>query len=266
MKNELKMLHTTLCRKDVGKYVFLPGSPQRVDRIAQYLENSFFIAENREHRTYGGYLEGQLTLVTSTGMGGPSTCIALEELVKLGAKTFIRIGTCSSTNTRIKRGDVIIPTAAVRMDGTSLHYAPIEYPAVPNFELHKYLLKSATSHQYPYHADVIITRDSFYTQNEAHLKPIGYELINKWNSYKAMGAIATEMECAPLFIAAASLNVGAAGVLICATDYNKYSEEENIYPISFEPRAIEVAIEAMRIKIRNDVNIERKQFKDGSKK
>jgi len=247
------MLHTTLCREEVGKYAFLPGSPQRVNRIADSLEDPFFIAENREHRTFGGYLEGQLVLVTSTGMGGPSSCIALEELTRLGTTTFIRIGTCSTTNPVVKRGDVVIATGAVRMEGTSFHYAPVEFPALPDFELLKLLISSADNSGYPYHEGIIITRDSFYTQNEAELKPIGYELINKWNAYKAMGALATEMECASIFIAAASLKVKAAGVMVCGTDYNQLDDERLKYPISFEPRAIEVAVMAMRNAISRDL-------------
>jgi uridine phosphorylase len=246
MDNKTKLLHTTLCRDDVGKYAFLPGSPQRVDRIAEYLESPYFIAENREHRTFGGYLEGELVIVTSTGMGGPSTCIAIEELVRLGVKDFIRIGTCSTTSPNVGRGDVIIPAAAVRMEGTSLHYAPIEYPAVPDIDLMTSLRSAASGKGYPAKAGVVISRDSFYTQNEADKKPIGYELVNKWNAYKQMGAICTEMECAALFIAAASLGVRAAGVMVCATEYNKYDEDNNVYPIDYEPRAIETAVEAMR--------------------
>lgn len=248
------MLHTNLTEDDISKYVFLPGSPQRVDRIAKYLTNPFFIAENREHRTFGGYLENQLVIITSTGMGGPSTCIALEELVKLGAKVFIRIGTCATTNEGVHRGDVIVPTGAVRMDGTSLHYAPLEYPALPDFDLLTRLVKSASAAEYPYHSGVVITRDSFYTQNEAESKPIGYKLVNKWNAYKSMGAIVTEMECAPLFIAAASLKVKAASVLVCATDFLNDTENKK-YPISFEPRAIKVGIEAMRSIIKSKQNL-----------
>lgn len=252
MDSKMKMLHTTLCRDDVGKYAFLPGSPQRVERIADYLDDPYFIAENREHRSFGGYLEGQLVLVTSTGMGGPSTSIALEELVRLGADTFFRVGSCSTTSPEVKRGDIVIATGAVRMDGTSLHYAPLEYPAMPDFELLTTLCSCADTLEYPVHKGVIITRDSFYTQNEAEKKPIGYELVHKWNAYKAMGAIATEMECAPLFIAAASLKVKAAGVMVCATDYNKLDDEVNKYPMSYESRAIEVAVEAMRRTIISD--------------
>lgn len=248
MDNLTKMLHTTLGRDDVGSYAFLPGSPQRVDRIAKYLDNPYYITENREHRTFGGTLEGEKVIVTSTGMGGPSACIALEELVRLGVTDFIRIGTCSTTSPDVERGDVIVPMAAVRMEGTSMHYAPLEYPAVPDFSMLQALKEAGQRLEYPVHVGVAISRDSFYTQSEAELKPIGYELSNKWNAYKQMGAICTEMECASLFIAAASLKVRVAGVMVCATSYNKFNGD---YPMDYEPRAIETAVEAMRQVIRS---------------
>ena len=245
MDNQM-MLHTNLTREDVGHYAFLPGSPQRVARIAEYLENAKFIRCNREHETYEGYLEGEHITITSTGMGGPSTVICLEELVRLGVHTFIRIGSCSTTAECVKRGDLVIPFAAVRMDGTSMHYAPVEYPATPNLEVLDAIRAAAAEKAYPSHVGTIITRDSFYTQNEADKKPVGYLLTPKWNAYKMMGAIATEMECAPLFIAGASLGVRTGCVTVCATDYNQYADDVNKYPMNYEPRAIETAIEAMR--------------------
>lgn len=256
MSNEVMMLHTNLYRKEVGRYVFLPGSPQRVDRIAKYLDNYSFVKENREHRIFAGYLDGERVLVVSTGMGGPSTAITLEELVELGADTFIRVGTCATVSPLVKRGDVVIPTAAVRMEGTSSHYAPLEYPAVPDPDLADAILHASHELMFPTKRGVVITRDSFYTQNRAETKPIGYELVNKWNAYKQMGALVTEMECSPLFIAGHSLNVRTAGVLVCATNY-EVEEADNkdvnkTYPMNFEARAIEAAIVAMRNVIKAD--------------
>lgn len=252
MKDGTKLLHTTLSREDVGKYAFLPGSPQRVDRIAKYLENPCFVTENREHRSFAGMLEGEKVVVVSTGMGGPSTCICLEELVRLGVRTFIRVGSCATVSPGTHRGDLVIPQAAVRMEGTGLHYAPIEYPAIPDFELLGLLVKAAESSAYPYHTGVVITRDGFYTQSEAEQKPVGYDLAPRWKAYQMMGAIATEMESAPLFIAGASLDVKTACVLVCATEFDNYEEDRDRYPMDFEPRSIQVAIEAMRMTILAD--------------
>jgi uridine phosphorylase len=132
------------------------------------------------------------------------------------------------------------------MEGTSLHYAPIEYPAVPDLGLTEGLIRAARDKGFKSRAGVIISRDSFYTQSGAEKRPVGYELVNKWNAYKQMGAIATEMECAALFIVAGSLSIRTAAVMVCATDYNQYDGDHNVYPIDYEPRAIETAVEAMR--------------------
>lgn len=251
MNNDTKMLHTNLCRNDVGGYAFLPGSPQRVARIAEYLDNPKFVCCNREHETYEGYLEGERVLVTSTGMGGPSSVICMEELRRLGVHTFIRVGSCATTKESVGRGDVVIPSAAVRFEGTSLHYAPLEYPATPHMDVLDALRAAAKESGYPTHVGTVITRDGFYTQSEAADKPNSYELTGKWNAYKMMGALSTEMECAPLFIAGASVDIRVGGVLVCATDYERFT---NDYPISYEPRAIEVGVEAMRRLILQDKN------------
>lgn len=246
MNSRTKMLHTLLCAEDVGKYAFLPGSPERSERISKYFDDPYKIAQNREHTTYGGTLNGEKVIVTSTGMGGPSACICLEELVKLGVRYFIRIGTCSTTCAKVGRGDVFIPNSAVRMEGTSLHYAPIEYPAVPDFELMTELKAAAERSGYPFHIGTAISRDSFYTQYERDSKPVSCELNAKWEAYQKMGAMITEMECASLFIAGASLSVKTAAVLVCATNFMKYGDDAGIYPGDTEFRAIEIAIEAMR--------------------
>lgn len=251
MDRETKMLHTNLCKDEVGGYAFLPGSPQRVARIAEYLENPKFIRCNREHETYEGFLEGERVIITSTGMGGPSSAICLEELARLGVHTFIRIGSCASTSEQVCQGDLVIPMAAVRFEGTGLHYAPIEYPAVPHIEVLDALRQAAENAGYPSHVNTVITRDGFYTQSEAEKKPNGFELAPKWNAFRMMGASATEMECSPLFLAGASLGLRVGGVMVCATNYNRFS---NDYPISYEPRAIEVGVEAMRHLILNDRN------------
>ncbi len=246
MDGKQRLLHTTLAKGDVGAYAFLPGSPQRVDRIAKYLDDPRFVAENREHRSFVGELEGEKVAVVSTGMGGPSTCICLEELVRLGARVLIRVGSCATVSPGTHRGDLVIPQAAVRMEGTGLHYAPIEYPAVPDHGLLELLLRVAADSGYPCRTGVVITRDGFYTQCEAESKPAGYDLAPRWKAYRMMGAIATEMESAPLFIAGASLGVRTATVLVCATEFDSYEDDRERYPMDFEPRSIEIAVEAMR--------------------
>lgn len=246
---EKMMLHTNLKRSEVGKYAFLPGSPQRVERIAKYLDNPVFLKVNREHETWVGYLENEKVLITSTGMGGPSTAIALEELVELGADTFIRIGSCASTSDKCGRGDVVIPSSCVRMEGTALHYGPIEYPAVPDVEVFDALRNATNLSKYKNAVGTVISRDGFYSQYDEFDKPSAYYIKPKWEAYKKLGAIATEMEAATLFIAASSLNVRAGAVMVCATDYKKVNKT---YPIDYEARSIEIAVEAMRELIKRD--------------
>lgn len=247
-----RMLHTNLTKADASRYVFIPGSPQRVERIAKYLDSPKFVTVNREHETWCGYLEGQKVLVTSTGMGGPSTAIAVEELARVGATTFIRIGSCASTSDDTVMGDVVIPSACVRMEGTALHYAPLEYPATPSIEVFDALREASEEKGFPTKIGTVISRDGFYTQYEDSDKPYSYELANRWKAYKMMGALATEMEAATLFIVGASLGLRTGGVMVCATNSRKTNANCGEYPISYEPRAIEVAVEAMRRLIRAD--------------
>ena len=247
-----KLLHTNLSKANTAKYAFIPGSPQRVERIAKYLDNPEFVTVNREHETWCGYLEGQKVLVTSSGMGGPSTAIAEEELARIGVTTFIRVGSCASTSDETVMGDVVIPSACVRMEGTGLHYAPLEYPATPNIEVFDALREASRVKGFPTKIGTVISRDGFFTQYEDSNKPYSYELANKWKAYKMMGALATEMEAATLFIVGASLGLRTGGVLVCATNNKKTNTKCGSYPISYEPRAIEVAVDAMRRLIRAD--------------
>ena len=127
--------HVGLKSGDVGKYVLLPGDPKRCAKIAEYFDDAKLVADRREFVTYTGYLNGEKVSVTSTGIGGASASIAMEELVKVGATTFIRVGTCGGMDINVKGGDIVIATGAVRMEGTSKEYAPIEYPAVADFDI-----------------------------------------------------------------------------------------------------------------------------------
>ena len=130
-----RQYHIQTAEGEVGRYVILPGDPGRCEKIAQYLDHPVKIAENREFVTYTGELCGEKVSVTSTGIGGPSAAIAMEELYRCGAETFVRIGTCGGIQPEVKSGDVVIATGAVRMEGTSKEYAPIEYPAVADLNV-----------------------------------------------------------------------------------------------------------------------------------
>ncbi len=252
MEELKKMMHVGLRRGDIGEYVFLPGSPERSEKISKYFDQSVEVAYNREYHTFTGTLDGTPVSVCSTGIGGPSTAIAVEELRECGAHTMIRVGTCASVSPLVHIGDVVVPNGAVRMEGVGQHYLPLEYPAVPDMYLLEELEKAALKLGYPCNVGVTITKASFFTQTDAASKPFGYELVNRWNSYEAGGATSTEMESAPLFLIAGCLGIRAATVLVSATNYKSYSDDKKDYPAQWEHRAIETAIEAMRQIIRQD--------------
>lgn len=256
MKGE-KTMHLGVTADQIGKYVFLPGSVERASLIAEHFDNPVKIAHNREFLTYTGTLEGVPVTVTSTGIGGPSAGIAIEELYSCGAHTMMRVGSAASTSSKVRLGDVVIPNGAVRMEGTGDHYLPFEFPAVPDYEMLKALEAAAVKLGYPYNISVTITKDSFYTEASPETKPVYEELKYRWNSYLAGGATNTSMECAVLFLIGACLRIRTASVMISATNFGEYSNDAADYPAGWEQRAIAVGIEAMRMMIRRDREQER---------
>ena len=254
MNADKKMMHIGLRKGDIGEYVFLPGSPERSEKISTYLDNAVEVGYHREFRSFTGTLDGTRVTVCSTGMGCPSTAIAAEELHELGAHTLIRVGSCASTSPKVCIGDIVIPNGAVRMEGVADHYVPVEFPPVPNMDLVEYLEKACQKLGYHYNIGLTISKASFYTQMAAASKPYGYELENRWNSYEKGGATSTEMESSTLFVIGESLRIRTATVLVSATNYKNYSNDSSKNgPGQWEARAIEVAIEAMRHIIRDDL-------------
>jgi uridine phosphorylase len=247
-----QMMHICIREGEVGRYVFLPGSVERAALISEYFDNPRKLVHNREFLTYVGELDGEPVAVTSTGSGGPSAAIAAEELYRCGVHTMIRIGSCASASPLSRMGDVMVPRGAVRMEGTGVHYLPPEFPAVPDYTLFKALEKAAQESGFPYNTGVTITKDSFYTETSPETKPVYPELKYRWDAYEKGGATNTCMECAPLFLVGASLHIRMAAVLICATNYKNYTNDDKDYPRNWEHRAIEVGIEGMRAVIRMD--------------
>lgn len=246
-----RQMHINLTKEETAKYVFVPGSIERVERIAQQMDNPKFVTQKREYTTWEGYIEGERVIVTSTGIGGPSAGIAMEELVKNGADTFIRIGSCATLSPRVKRGDVVIPNGVVRMDGVSYHYAKAEFPAVPNYEILNNLVDGAKNLGHEPKVGINITKDSFYTQTEPHTKPVGEELIYRWNSYIKAGAETTSMEEATLFVAGSSLGVRVGLIMVCATNYET-TKDHQLYTDDDELKSIKAGIEGMRLTILRD--------------
>ena len=238
--------HLQIRNGDVGKYVILPGDPKRCEKIAAYFNDPVLVADSREYVTYTGTLDGERVSVTSTGIGGPSAAIALQELVKAGADTFVRVGTCGGMDTAVKSGDLVIATGAVRAEGTSREYAPIEFPAVPDLTVTNALVKAAKSKGYPFHTGVVQCKDSFYGQHEPERKPVGYDLLHKWEAWKQLGCLASEMESAALFVVASSLGVrvGSCFLVIANQEREKAGLENPV--VHDTDMAIRVAVDAVR--------------------
>ena len=248
------MMHLAVTPSQVGKYVFLPGSVERAALIAQYFDNPVKIAHSREFLTYTGTLEGVPVTVTSTGIGGPSAAIAMEELVKLGAHTFIRVGTCGGIDLDVLPGDVVVATGSIRFEHTSLEYAPIEFPAVANFDVASALKKASEELGYRTHTGVCQCKDSFYGQHSPEKSPVYYELLQKWESWKRLGVKASEMESAALYVVAAALGV-RCGACFHAV-WNQEREKAGMFmPMTEDTSgAIKVGIEAVKKLIAADKN------------
>ncbi|HPE92559.1 MAG: uridine phosphorylase [Sphaerochaeta sp.] len=244
--------HLHIKEGDVGRYVILPGDPKRVPLIAKYFDEAVLVADNREYVTYTGFLDGEKVSVTSTGIGGPSASIAMEELFKCGSDTFIRMGTCGGIALPVMGGDVVIATAAVRMEGTSREYAPIEFPAVASFDVVQALVEAAKQLGKRSHVGVVQCKDSFYGQHDPAVMPVSYELINKWEAWKRLGVLASEMESAALFVVAARL--GAR----CGSAFSVVGNQEREILGMDNPKlhdtedAIRVTVQALRNLIVSD--------------
>ena len=241
--------HIGLKDGDIGEYIILPGDPKRCEKIAAYFDDARLVADRREFTTYTGYLNGVKVSVTSTGIGGPSAAIALEELVKTGGKYFIRVGTCGGMDTNVKSGDLVIATGAIRMEGTSKEYAPIEFPAVANYDIVTSLINAAKKLNLPFHAGIVECKDSFYGQHSPEIMPVSYELTNKWNAWLRLGTLASEMESAASFVVGSYLKVKVGSIfLVVANQEREKLGLEN--PVVHDTdSAIKTAIEAIRLMI-----------------
>lgn len=251
-KNREVQFHLHLAHGDVGKYVLLPGDPGRCKAIAARLCSPRFLQSNREFTAWTGILQGEQVSVVSTGIGGPSAAIAMEELTAIGADTFIRVGTCGGINLKVKSDDVVIATGAIRMEGTSREYAPIEYPAVPNFQVTSALVEAAKDLGKPYHVGVVQCKDSFYGQHCAQRMPVSYELQAKWDAWKRMGVAASEMESAALFVVADTLGVRCGTVLHVIWNQERQAAGLDQAESVDTSAAIDVAIEGLKRLILED--------------
>lgn len=245
--------HLQIRPGDVGRYVIMPGDPKRCEKIAAHFDDAKLIADSREYVTYTGTLEGVKVSVTSTGIGGPSASIAMEELVRCGADTFLRVGTCGGMDLDVKGGDIVIATGAIRMEGTSKEYAPIEFPAIADLEVTNALVQAAKKLEHTYHTGVVQCKDAFYGQHEPEKMPVSYELLNKWEAWKRLGCKASEMESAALFVVASHLGVRCGSTFLVVGNQERDAKGlEN--PIVHDTEiAIATAVEAIRLLIRQEV-------------
>lgn len=246
--NEERLFHLALPRELDVKYAILPGDPGRVDKIAAYLHAPEFLAFNREFKSVIGEIKNEKVLITSTGIGGPSAAIALEELSLVGVGNIIRIGTCGAMQENILPGDMILPSAAVRMEGTSKEYAPIEFPAVSDFEITSYLKKACEELKINYHIGVVQSKDSFYGQHAPESMPVSYELENKWQAWKKLGVLASEMETAALFTVSAARGIKAGCILHALWNQERAKKglkDDSHFDMDMTIKAAVLAIEKM---------------------
>lgn len=247
-----RQYHTQVAKGEVGRYVILPGDPKRCAKIARYFADPVLIADNREYITYTGTVDGVKVSVTSTGIGGPSAAIALEELANCGADTFIRVGTCGGMQEEVLSGDLVIASGAIRRDGTSREYAPIEYPAVSDYGILTALDEAARNLDMRSHIGVVHCKDAFYGQHNPELLPQSGILLQKWDAYLNMGCLASEMESATLFIVGSYRKVRTGTILLVMANQIRAAKRLPNPIVHDTDSAIRTAIEAVRILIRRD--------------
>lgn len=238
-----KCYHIALNKKIIesAKYAIMPGDPGRVKKIASLLDNPHFITQNREYTSYIGYINNDPVLVISSGMGGPAAAICVEELATCGIENIIRVGTCGGMQPNVRSGDIIIAQAAIRAEGTSREYAPIEFPACADFYITSALISSAKELNAKKHVGIVHCKDSFYGQHSPKSMPVSDELLYKWNAWKACGALASEMETAAVFTVSRIRNIRAGAVLLCIWNQD-FPDDENNFDTELESK---IAIKAI---------------------
>ena len=257
MQHLERQYHIGCVPGDVGRYCILPGDPGRVPAIAALFDDAKQIAYNREFNVWTGTLLGEKVTACSTGIGGPSAAIAMEELHKCGADTFLRTGTCGGIALEVQSGDVVVATGAVRYEHTSREYAPIEFPAVADFQVTGALVQAARSLGFPLHTGVVQCKDSFYGQHSPEASPVYYELQQKWESWKRLGVLASEMESAALFVAAAALGCRCGSCFHVVWNQEREAAGLDQKMSEDTSSSVKVAVEALKLLIEADRSAEK---------
>jgi len=255
---EERVYHLDLGRQDVGgaRCAFLPGDPGRVPLIATTFDpRARELAFKREYRTWVGRLDGTPVLVTSTGIGGPSTSIAVEELARLGVKVFLRVGTTGAIQSEIRNGDIIITTGSVRLEGTSAHYAPIEYPAIGDHGLVSALVRAARDEGVKYWVGITASSATFYPGQERYDCFSGYvirTLRGSLKEWEALRVLNYEMESSTLFVVCSvlGLRAGCVSGVIAERDEGEHVDRSKAQ--STIETAVRVAVRAMRSIVAED--------------
>lgn len=253
MQEMEKQYHINCAAGDVGRYCILPGDPGRCEAIAALFDDAKFVSQNREYVIYTGTLLGEKVSVCSTGIGGPSAAIAMEELTAIGADTFIRVGTCGGIDLNVQSGDIVVATGAIRFEGTSREYAPIEFPAVSDLGIANALVKAAKDLSKKCHAGVVQCKDSFYGQHSPKRMPVSYELLDKWEAWKRLGVKASEMESAALFVVAAALGVRCGSCFHVVWNQEREAAGLDQHMSEDTSAAIRVGVEALKLIIAEDL-------------
>jgi uridine phosphorylase len=244
------MYHIQMKKGDVGRYVLLPGDPGRCEKIAAHFDEPQLVANNREYKTYTGTLLGEKVSVTSTGIGCPSAAIAVEELSIIGADTFIRVGTSGGMQPHLVPGDLAIITGAIRDEGTSHQYMPAEFPAVADLDVVTALREAAGRLDVPHHLGVTHSKDSFFGQHQPERMPVKNHLLDRWEAWKAGGAICSEMEASAIFVISSILRKRAGGIMLIAA--NQESDDPEVKRSHDLTDLLRTTVEAVRILIERD--------------
>jgi uridine phosphorylase len=247
--NERKY-HVGLAKGEVGDYVLVPGDPGRTPMIAKFLDDAHEVAFSREYRTFTGKVEGVPVSAMSTGMGGPSVAIGVEELAELGVHTFLRVGTCGAAQPEIKMGDLVIAIGAVRTEGTADGYVPKEYPAIASLDVTNALVEAATAANAPFHVGVIRSVDALYSDLMPERMPRPQQLRDELDMWSRAGIISNDMETSTLFVVARLRKLRAGTINLCVDELGA-GEIHHLDP-SYMNRMLKVAVDAIRRLIARD--------------
>ena len=252
MQELAKQFHIACAQGDIGRYCILPGDPGRVPAIAALFDDAKQIAYNREFNVWTGTLLGEKVTACSTGIGGPSASIAMEELHNCGADTFIRTGTGGGIDLNVQAGDVVVATGAIRYEHTSREYAPIEFPAVADFQVTNALVEATKKLGFPLHTGIVQCKDSFYGQHDPAASPVYYELQQKWESWKRLGVKASEMESAALFVVAAALGCRCGSCFHVVWNQEREAAGLDQKMSEDTSSSVKVSVEALKLLIEAD--------------